>query len=160
MKYLPLVAVLIGTPVVADTTIAQDKVLVLACLENMEQGSTTWPQCVELMFQPCVSHEVGTDAHVTCLGGMREEWSGTVQTLQTHVIEAVTSGGAFELLDLMGQWTGYVAQKCQEVASTKPTGAESARLGCEVSEFAGLSSEFAACLDGRSAAGYCEFKEQ
>lgn len=159
MKYLPLVLAMAATPVAAaETPIAQDKVLVLACLEAMEAG-TTWPQCVELMFQPCVSHEVGTLAHTTCLSGVREEWSGTVQTLQDEVIEAVTTGGTSELLDLMGQWTGYVVQKCQDVAEAKTTGAESARLGCEISELAGLSGEFAACLEGRSSAGYCELKE-
>ncbi|WP_281856247.1 hypothetical protein [Litoreibacter halocynthiae] len=158
MKYLPLIAALTTTPAMAQDTIAQDKVLVLACLETMEAG-TTWPQCVELMFQPCVSHEVGTAAHATCLGGVREEWSGTVKTLQDEVIEAVTSEGSSELLDLMGQWTGYVVQKCQDVAVSKPDGAESARLGCEISELAGLSGEFAACLEGRSSAGYCEIKQ-
>ncbi|RLJ60336.1 hypothetical protein BCF46_0534 [Litoreibacter meonggei] len=158
MKYLPLIAALAATPAMAQDTIAQDKVLVLACLETMEAG-TTWPQCVELMFQPCVSHEVGTDAHATCLGGVREEWSGTVKTLQDEVIDAVTTSGSSQLLDLLGQWTSYVVQKCQEVAASKQEGAESARLGCEISEFAGLSGEFAACLEGRSKAGYCEFRE-
>ena len=158
MKYLALIAALAVSPAIAETPLAQDKILVLACLENMEQG-TTWPQCVELMFQRCVSHEVGTDAHAACLSEVREDWSGTVKDLQGQVIEAVTSSGSSELLDLMGQWTGYVVQKCQEVADTKTTGAQSARLGCEVSELAGLSGELAACLEGRSSAGYCEFKE-
>jgi hypothetical protein len=58
MKYLPLVAAQTDSPALADVRITQDKVLVLACLENMEQG-TTWPQCVELMFQPCVSESAG-----------------------------------------------------------------------------------------------------
>ena len=158
MKYMPLVVALAAAPALAETPIAEDKILVLACLENMEQG-TTWPQCEELMVQPCVSHEVGTDAHAACLGGVRKEWSETVTTLQDEVIEAVTSAGSSELLDLMGQWTGYVVQKCQDVAASKPNGAESARLGCEISELAGLSGEFAACLEGRSQAGYCEFRE-
>jgi hypothetical protein len=158
MKYLSLIFALAAAPAFAQTTIAEDKVLVLACLENLEQG-TTWPQCVELMFQPCVSREVGTEAHTACLGGVREEWSGTVKILQDEVMDAVTTGGTSELVDLLGQWTGYVVQKCQQVAVSKPDGEESARLGCEISELAGLSGEFAACLEGRSSAGYCEFKE-
>ncbi|PTX56576.1 hypothetical protein C8N43_1235 [Litoreibacter ponti] len=161
MKYLTLIAALMAAPTVAqaNTTIAEDKVLVLACLENM--GTTTqWPQCVELMFQPCVSHEVGTDAHAACLGEVRKGWVTTVEILQKDLTDAITLDASAEVLDIMGQWTGYVVQKCQAQAASRETGAESARLGCEISEMAGLSGEFAACIEGRSTAQYCEYKDQ
>ncbi len=137
-----------------DGPIAQDKVLVLACLEQMEQ-TTTWPQCVELMFQPCVAEEVGSEAHQACLGGVRTEWATAVQSLQNEVLDAVTAQGKTEVIDLMGSWTNFVVQKCEDVAAARPTNSESARLGCEISELAGLSGEFAACLEGRSTAQYC-----
>lgn len=149
----------LATPAQAqDSVIAEDKVLVLACLEAMGD-TTSWPQCVQLMFKPCETEEIASEAHATCLGGVRTEWADTVKALQTEVFEAVTPKGKTEVIELMGQWTNYVVQKCTEVAANKETGAESARVGCEVSELAGLSGEFAACLEGRSTAEYCEIKE-
>ncbi len=142
----------------AEPLIAEDKVLVLGCLEQIEQG-TTWRQCVNLMFEPCAAQTPGTDGHVACLNGVRGEWSETVQTLQVEVMDAVTLTGQSQISDLMDLWSKFVVQKCNEVAIAKPTGAESARLGCEISEFAGLADEFAACLEGRSTADYCEIKE-
>lgn len=159
MKCLTLIAALAVTPAFADTPVAPDKILVMACLENLEQG-TTWHQCVELMFQPCVSHDAGGAAHATCLQGERAAWAGTVENLQTQVVGMITIGGVSELTELMGQWTGYVVQGCEKVAASKPEGMQSARLGCEISEMAGLSGELAACLEGRSSAEYCKFKEQ
>lgn len=159
MKYLPLIAALMATPAMAEEAkVADDKVLVLACLENMGT-STQWPQCVELMFQPCVSHEVGSDAHAACLSEERQNWASTVEILQTDLQAAITPDASAEVLDIMGQWTGYVVQKCQEQAESRTTGKESARLGCEISELAGLSGEFAACIEGRSTAQYCVYKE-
>ncbi len=165
MKYAPLMAALAlavaATPAAAqdqDIEIAEDKLLVLACLENLE-NTTTWSQCVNLMFQPCIDETPGSETHAACLGEERAEWAGTVETLQNVVIEAVAPQSKAEVVDLMGLWTTYVVQKCNDVATSKPTGAESARLGCEVSELAGLSAEFAACLEGRSTADYCTLKE-
>jgi len=159
MKFLPLIAALMATPAMADdTAIGDDKVLVLACLENMGQ-TTQWPQCVELMFQACVSHEVGSEAHAACLSTEREDWANTVRSLQADLQAAITPDASAEVLDIMGQWTGYVVQKCQEQADARSTGKESARLGCEISELAGLSGEFAACIEGRSTAQYCVYKE-
>lgn len=167
MRYTPLIAALAfaathASPAIAataqDIDIAEDKLLVLACLENLE-GSTTWSQCVNLMFEPCAEQTPGTESHAACLGEERAEWTGTVEVLQDVVLEAVAPQSKAEVVDLMGLWTTYVAQKCNEVASSKPAGAESARLGCEVSELAGLSAEFAACLEGRSTADYCTLKE-
>lgn len=158
MKHLPLIACLMASPAAAEGPIAEDHVLVLACLENMGT-STQWPQCVELMFQPCVSHAVGSDAHAACLSAEREGWAATVETLQSDLQAAITPEASAEVLDIMGQWTGYVVQKCQKQADSRTSGKESARLGCEISELAGLSGEFAACIEGRSTAQYCVYKE-
>jgi hypothetical protein len=142
----------------SEPLIAEDKLLVLGCLEQIEQG-TTWGQCVNLMFAPCAAETPGTDGHVACLTGVRGEWSETVRNLQAKVLDVVTIGGQSQIVDLMDLWSKFVVQKCNEVALARSTGAESARLGCEVSEFAGLADEFAACLEGRSTADYCTLKE-
>ncbi|WP_299190761.1 hypothetical protein [uncultured Litoreibacter sp.] len=142
-----------------DPIVAEEKLLVLGCLEQMENG-TSWPECVSLMFQPCADEAPGSDPHAACLSDEREGWSMTVQNLQAKLIEGVTPEGRIQIIDLMGLWGSYVVQQCNQVAATKETGAESARLGCEISEFAGLAGEFAACLEGRSTAEYCEFKEE
>lgn len=137
----------------------KDQIFVLACLENLEQ-STTWGQCLNLMFQPCADNDVGSEAHVSCLTSERTRWRSSLENLQEQVFGAITVAGGGELADVMGQWTGYVAQKCQEVAASKvETGAQSARLGCEITEMVGLTGEFAACLEGRSTMAYCAFKQ-
>ncbi len=159
MKSLLLAATLLASPAAAqDLPIAEDKLVVLACLEKMEI-STSWPQCLDLMFAPCADEVPGTDTHATCLTGVRDEWKGTVQNLQEEVMAVTTTNGANQLLNLIVIWTDYVAQKCEEVAQSRTEGADSARLGCEVSELAGLTDEFAACLEGRSTAEYCEIKQ-
>lgn len=69
LVFLPLILGFSSVPVVAETLVPQDKILVFACLENMEQG-TTWPQCVELMFQPCVSESAGLSGEFSaCVEG-------------------------------------------------------------------------------------------
>ncbi|MEM7470820.1 MAG: hypothetical protein AAF340_05655 [Pseudomonadota bacterium] len=159
MRSLTLAAMLMATPAAAqDLPIADDKVVVLACLEKMEI-STTWNQCLDLMFQPCAAETPGTEGHAACLTGVRDDWSGAVQLLQNDVMEVVTTNGANQVLNLIVIWTDFVSQKCDDVAQSRAQGAESARLGCEVSELAGLTDEFAACLQGRSTAEYCELKE-
>jgi len=158
MRKLILAAILVFPQMAPAQELPAEKVLVLACLENLDQG-TTWPQCAGLMFQPCEGEEVGSEGHVACLKGEREGWGREMEGLQTQVFDSITTGGTSELVDVLGQWTGYVGQKCQEVAAQRvETGAESARLGCEITEMVGLVGEFAACLEGRSAAPYCEFK--
>lgn len=160
---LMLAAGLSGIPGAAQQTaepIPEDQILVMACLENIEQ-STTWGQCLNLMFQPCAAEEVGSDGHAACLKSERTRWRSTMENLQEQVFDTITVSGGSELAGVMGQWTGYVGQKCQEVAATRAdTGALSARLGCEITEFVGLSGEFAACLEGRSNAPYCQYKDQ
>lgn len=139
--------------------IDDEKVLVLACLERMEDG-TTWSQCLNLMFQPCVGETVGSEGHVACLTTERVAWGKVAETLQLEVSGAITAKGNTELAEILGSWTGIIVQNCAEIAAAKSaTGADSARLGCEISEVVGLSGELAACLEGRSAAEYCTFKE-
>lgn len=152
------VCLALGTPAQAEV-LADDKVLVLACLEQMDV-STNWNQCLNLMFQPCVGEDVGSDAHVACLSSEREEWSKSAEILQREVSGAITGEGAVQLAEILGQWTGIIVQDCAEIARTKAeTGSESARLGCEITEIVGLTGELAACLEGRSTAEYCQFKE-
>jgi hypothetical protein len=139
--------------------IEDEKVLVLACLEQMD-NETTWNQCLNLMFQPCVGEVVGSDGHVACLKDERIEWGKVAEKLQREVSAAVTAKGNTQLAEIMGSWTGIIVQNCADVgASRQATGSESARLGCEISEMVGLSGELAACLEGRSTAEYCAFKE-
>ncbi|MEM9582515.1 MAG: hypothetical protein AAGA08_05305 [Pseudomonadota bacterium] len=158
MKQLAFATLLLASPAAAqDLPIAEDKVVVLACLEQMEI-TTTWPQCLGLMFERCADEAPGSEAHATCLTGIRDEWSGSVKVLQEEVMSVVTTNGANQLLNLIVIWSDYVTQKCEEVAQSRPEGADSARLGCEVSELAGLTDEFAACLEGRSTAEYCEIE--
>ena len=121
--------------------------------------TTTWPQCLGLMFEPSAAEVPGSDAHATCLTGLRDDWRGSVSVLQEEVMEKVTTEGANQVLNLIVEiWSDYVTQKCEEVAQSRPDGPDSARLGCEVSELAGLTDEFAACLEGRSTAEYCEIE--
>ena len=159
MRSLAFATLLLASPAVAeDLPIAEDKLVVLACLEQMEI-TTTWPQCINLMFEPCADEGPGSDAHATCLTSIRDDWRGSVKVLQDEVMSRVTTEGANQVLNLIVIWSDFVTQKCEQVAQSRPGGADSARLGCEVSELAGLTDEFAACLEGRSTAEYCVFKE-
>jgi hypothetical protein len=149
----------LGSPTQAET-LSDEKILVLACLEQMEDA-TTWNQCLNLMFQPCVGEDVGSDGHVTCLNEERTAWSKSVEVLQRDVGAAITAEGNTQLAEILGQWTGVIVQNCQDISLTKAaTGQESARLGCEISEIVGLAGELAACLEGRSTAEYCTYKNK
>ncbi len=152
---IPLLA-LAATPLWAEQTAYPDAhVNAWNCTENLG-GSTTWGQCLNLIFAGCATDEVGSEAHLACLDETRKAWSATVENLQEEVNAAITAEGAVELAKLRGQWTGYVIQKCQSVAEDKPqAGQEAARLGCSITEMVGFSAELAACRDGRSAASYC-----
>lgn len=139
--------------------IEDDKALVLTCIEQMDI-STTWNQCLNLMFQPCVGETVGSEGHVACLKTERVAWGKVAENLQLEIGSAITTEGNTQLADVLGSWTSIIVQNCAELAAEKSaTGTESARLGCEIAEVIGLSGELAACLDGRSTAEYCTFKE-
>lgn len=141
-----------------ETTIPQRHILAMACLENMDV-STTWEQCVGHIFAPCADAELGGEAHVACLQNEREEWGGTMKTLQDGVTEAINPAGVNDLAEILGGWSAYVSQKCAAIGEGKEGNTQkSAELGCQVTELVGLSGEFAACLEGRSTGEYCQLE--
>lgn len=156
MKYLIAIAALVATPAAAEQPkYPENHLTAIACTENLGL-TTTWEQCLNVIFQPCAAYEVGSGPHATCLQKMRDDWGVTVEGLQADVTETVTSEGSLELVRLIGEWTGYVVHKCNSVAESKPvTGREVANLGCQITEMVGLSAEMTACLQGNTKAGYC-----
>ena len=65
-----------------------------------------------------------------------------------------------QMLDLLGSWFGYVTNKCGAVSKEKAAISEGAALlGCEISEIAGLATEFESCLGGTSKSPYCMLKD-
>jgi len=156
MKRLMLAAALaLPVPALAAPQVTGHQANVVSCLEQMENG-TTWGQCVNLMFSPCATLEVGSDDHVACLTTQRDTWRDTKDQLQRDLIPLLTVAGGTEMVNLMGQWSGYVGQKCADVGrQNASTGADAAILGCEISELAGITVEFAACVDQISTAPYC-----
>jgi hypothetical protein len=77
----------LATAAQADTNLPQSHVNSMACLENMGQ-STSWGQCLSLIFEPCASFEVASTAHVACLQSEREGWTASMRLLQEDVTEA------------------------------------------------------------------------
>lgn len=143
-----------------EKVIDDDHVLALACLEQMDIN-TTWEQCVFQIFKECTDHSIGTDDHVACLEDLKEEWNVSVTALQSKVLEDVTPAGGTELLEVFEGWVKFVSQKCEQQSLNKEAGpANSARLGCQITEMVGLSGEFAACLEGRSTWDYCKLKSE
>ena len=68
--------------------------------------------------------------------------------------------GASQLTELMNGWVRSVPQSCGAVAASREgNAAEIARTGCEISEIAGVMTEFTACEQGLSTAPYCVLKE-
>jgi hypothetical protein len=131
----------------------------MACLENMGT-STSWNKCLGLIFAPCVEVEVGSEAHVSCLEGQRENWSASMQFLQKDVTDAITLKSAEDLFEILSGWVNYVSQKCQASEDSTDNSAMAAKqLGCRITELVGLSGEYAACLEGRSTADYCVLKD-
>lgn len=142
-----------------ENALSENQRNVLICVENMGD-STTWPQCTTLMFGPCSEAEVGSGDHVECLTTQHSEWTAVMTAQREALTVDLTSTGATELGQLMGQWFVYVAQKCADVAANKTDlYADAANLGCEISEIAGVTAEFVACRNGRSTAPYCVTQE-
>lgn len=132
---------------------------VLGCLAGMEV-TTTWDQCRTQMFAPCAGLEVGAADHLACLSEDKAGWQALMTGYQATLRDRLTNGALLDLTGLMGQWTGYVSQKCAEVGEARAEiSREAAVLGCEISEIAGLTVEFAACDAGQSTAPYCTLKE-
>ena len=160
MKKLLIAAAfcVLGWAVQAQSSLPKEHINAMACLENME-GSTTWNQCLGLIFAPCLEDVVGSEPHVSCLQGQREDWNGSMQLLQSDVTDAITLKSAEDLAKILSGWINYVSQKCQ--AGADPTGNPAIavkQLGCQITEIVGLTGEYAACLEGRSTAEYCVLK--
>ena len=161
MKKLMIAAALctFGGMAQAQSSLPQEHINAMACLENMG-ASTSWNQCLGLIFAPCLEVEVGSEAHVSCLQGQREKWSTSMQFLQKDVTDAITLKSAEDLFEILSGWINYVSQKCQTVEDVADNSALAAKqLGCQITELAGLSGEYAACLEGRSTADYCVLKD-
>lgn len=128
---------------------------IMDCINAM--GVTTeWGQCARMMFSACADNEVGTDAHLACLTTEHDGWREAMDGERLALVDELTTKGVTELSQVMEQWFGYVAKKCTEVALGKPkVAAEAAQTGCEISEMAGVTTEFVACRQGKSTAPYC-----
>ena len=157
-KFIVAAFVILGTAGQADPILPKAHVSALACLENLGTKST-WNQCLGQLFAPCLGDAVGSESHVRCLKGQREDWSVSMTLLQAEVTDAITLKAATEMSEILGGWVNYVSQKCEAVSVNASISADSARLGCQITEFAGLTGEYAACLEGRSTAEYCVLKD-
>ena len=94
----------------------------------------------------------------TLISGLTIELLGEGRT--DVLLKKLTVDGTVQLTEILGQWFGYVGQKCTQVAAQKANISEDAALlGCEVSEIAGLATEMQSCLRGKSVSPYCTFKE-
>jgi hypothetical protein len=130
----------------------------IACLSKMET-ETSWPECREGLFAPCNIGAIGSAEHLACLQTHREDWRIFLDKQTEQLNVRLTLDGANQLTELIGQWFGYVGNKCTTVAEAKAEmSADAARMGCEISEFAGLSTEFQSCLSGNSVSPYCILK--
>ena len=153
-------APLLGSPLVAEDAISipDAKRATLNCVETM-QSDEDWNICLGLMFAPCASQEVGSEGHVSCLFDEREAWRTIFDAQFDDLTDRLNATGTTELANLIGQWTGYVANKCNAVAQDKEGAfADAAQYGCEISEYVGVSAELRACKDGLSTAPYCQLK--
>lgn len=159
-----LILVLLGLPfampsIAKDGQITAAQRATIGCLDAMGK-STTWGQCINLMFAPCEGEAVGTAAHVACLTAEHDAWREAMDAHRLALIDTLSPMGVNELAQIMGHWFGYVAEKCAQVAAGKPpTASEAARTGCEISEIASVLTEFVACREGRSTAPYCVMRK-
>jgi hypothetical protein len=133
---------------------------VIACLSKMDAG-TTWDQCRTKMFEPCAEEEVGSEPHLACLEVQNKAWQDQVDASIAELNTKLTPDARGQLNELLDQWFGYLKGKCEAVATEKAgISAAAAGLGCEISEFAGLATEFNSCLIGKSESPYCELKKE
>jgi len=135
-----------------------NQTLVLNCLAQIGE-ETSWEQCRGMMFAPCGEHKVGTDTHSACLLKQKTDWETEMSNQQEVLVEKLTPSGNSMLAELMGNWFSYREARCNEVAEARPEAGKSAKLGCEVTEIAGITAEFQACIEGRSTTPYCTIKE-
>jgi|GEM_PF-318736 len=132
--------------------------LVLNCLVRIGE-ETNWQECRGMMFAPCQEHKVETDTHVACLTREKQNWESEMSDTQEALLEKLTPTGNNTLAQLMRDWFEFRDTRCNDVADARPSAARSVRLGCEITEIAGITAEFQACLEGRSTTQYCMLKE-
>lgn len=132
--------------------------LVLNCLATIGE-STSWEECRGMIFAPCQEHKAGTDTHIACLVGEKSDWENKMSDLQETLVGKLTRDGNATLAELMASWFEFREGRCNDVAEARPEAARSAKLGCEITEIAGITAEFQACQEGRSTTPYCTFKE-
>lgn len=147
---------LLTTPALAQPITNQT--LVLNCLAVIGD-ETSWQECRGMMFAPCQEHSVGTATHQSCLLKQKTDWENEMADQQELLVEKLTLPGNSMLAELMGNWFSYRETLCNDLAEAKPEAGNSAKLGCEVAEIAGITAEFQACLEGRSTTPYCTVKE-
>lgn len=132
---------------------------VVSCLRAMGGTGPTWDQCRAQMFAACATDQVGTPDHIDCLQKEVDGWEVFLLARRDDLVPLLKTGSAVQLTDLMGHWRSYVANQCGAVAAANPGAPEAARLGCTISEFAGLATELSNCAQGRSGEDYCVMKE-
>ena len=158
MRLILIALLLIATPAYASEVETQQDA-VLACLSKMDTD-TSWAECRSMLFEPCAEETVGSESHLTCLASEKKAWQGEMDLRRDLLNEKLTTNGSAMMTDLLGQWFGYVANKCQAVADEKAgISSEAAFAGCEISEIAGITLDFETCLKGNSTSPYCIHKE-
>ncbi|MEM9427656.1 MAG: hypothetical protein AAGA06_13245 [Pseudomonadota bacterium] len=153
---LVIAAIAFATAIRADTQ-QQD---VLGCFDGIG-GETEWNQCLNLMFAPCADEDVGSEAHIGCLGQEREGWRQAKLSVEADILARLTEPGMEVLSGLMLAWPQFVEDKCKAVAESRAAiSYDAASLGCQISELALLTNEMTACLDGRSTEEYCQLRAE
>lgn len=137
-----------------------ERLVVIDCLGGMKEGETSWEQCLELMFLPCELYTVGSEDHVGCLFKQREEWKHAKRLQETALLGELIPTSAAELTELLSAWELFVADSCRSIAAEKADiSAQSAMLGCEISQTVALTAELASCRAGISIEPYCILRE-
>lgn len=132
---------------------------VLSCFKQMNQ-STDWNTCLNTMFEPCAGEEVGAEAHLACLSSQLEDWQEAKRSVESDVLKALSQKGIENLSGLMLAWPQFVGDKCTAVAEGRADiSYDAAKLGCQISEYALLTNELTACVEGRSVEEYCQMEE-
>ena len=132
---------------------------VTGCLSAM-RSDADWATCRAAMFSPCPTEIAGSPDHVACLQKEVDGWETYLDGRQDVLNTRLTSVSVVDLGSLMGQWRGYVRNKCAAVAAQNPKAAEAAEMGCRISEIAGLATELTLCAEGGSAEPYCILKDE
>ena len=146
-----------GTAAATEETV-QDQVL--SCFAGIG-AVTEWNTCLNKMFAPCADKSVGSEKHLACLIQQREDWRLAKRTAETGVLKALNDTGMEELSGLMLAWPKFVEDKCTAVAEGRADiSYDAAQLGCQISEFALMTNELTACMEGRSVEAYCQVEAE